>query len=255
MKRSIQRLLLALTILGMAPAAFAQDSQEPEQHIVPQDPKGFNESRLWAGVWTPNAHSNFWDDNFQKFDANPGRLRGLTFGGDLIHHIDSHNALMATFGFNTTSLREPARNMLDENGNPLEHHLKFDTWYLSAGYLLYPFGTEHPVVPYLGAGAGVYGGRVNSFRSSSTTTDCEENDDGDDVCSSDTEYTDSKRSSFLTFGYYAIAGVEIPLGPRIAILLDGRYTVAEAHLGGDFVDNNRLDLSGRQYAAGVAIHF
>lgn len=256
MKRSIPFLLLALTILGMAPAAFAQDSQAAGQHIVPVDPQGLNEVRLWAGLWQPDARSSFWDDNFQNFDANPSRLHGFAFGGDLIHHIDPHNALMATVGYNGTSIKEPARNVLDENGDPLEHHLKVDTWYITAGYLLYPFGTQHPVIPYLGVGAGVYGGSVNSFRSSSTTTDCEDDDDDDgQTCTTDTDYTDSTKSSFLTFGYYALAGLEIPVSSHVAITLDGRYTVAQAHLDGDFADNNRLDLSGGQYAAGVAIRF
>jgi opacity protein-like surface antigen len=254
MKRFIPCLLLTLTLLGVAPAAFAQDSQEAERHIILLEPRGFNEARLWLGLWKPDAYGNFWDDNFQNFDAGPSRLNGFAVGGDIIHHIDPHNALMATVGYNVTAVREPARNVLDENDDPLEHHLKVDTWYLTAGYLLYPFGMDHPVIPYLGAGAGVYGGSVNSFRSSSTTTDCE-GDDDDETCTTNTAYTDSTKSSFLTFGYYALAGLEIPVSPHVAITLDGRYTVAQAHLDGNFADNNRLDLSGRQYAAGVAIRF
>jgi opacity protein-like surface antigen len=145
---------------------------------------------------------------------------------------------------------------MDENGNPLEHHLKVDSWYITAGYLFYPFGTQHPVIPYLGVGAGVYGGNVNSFRSSSTTTDCEDNEDDDgQTCTTDTDYTDSVKSSFITFGYYALAGLEFPVSSHVGLTLDGRYTVAQGHLDGNFADNNRFDLSGGQYAAGVAIHF
>ncbi|HEX4496472.1 MAG TPA: hypothetical protein VIE43_12445 [Thermoanaerobaculia bacterium] len=260
MKRSIfflmPSLLLALTLFGTATATFAQDAQEPKSRMLPLAPQEFNEARLWLGLWTPDAHSNFWDDNFQNFDAGPGRLTGFALGVDVVHHIDSHNALMATVGYNAASVREPARDVLDENGDPLEHHLNVDTWYLTAGYLLYPFGVDHPVIPYLGAGAGVYGGSVNSFRSSTTTTDCEGDDDDDgQTCTTDTDYTDSTKSSFITFGYYALAGLEIPVTSHVAITLDGRYTVAQAHLDSGFADNNLLDLSGGQYAAGVAIRF
>jgi hypothetical protein len=47
----------------------------------------------------------------------------------------------------------------------------------------------------------------------------------------------------------------MPVTPHTALLLEGRYTVAHAHLGGDFADNRDLDLSGGQYTAGVAVHF
>jgi hypothetical protein len=249
MKRFIQSLLLALAILGTATAALAQDSQDPEQPIIPQDPSRFTEGRLWLGVSTLDARSNFWDDNFQNFRGSRSGLAGFIFGGDYIRHLDRHNALMLSTGFSFNSIKEPARRLLDENGNPLEHHLDLYTLSLTAGYLLYPAGTEHAVIPYLGAGAGVYAGTLRAYRNSFTTDDCDE----DGNCT--TIYTDKSESSFLTVGYFAVAGLEIPVSPHAALLLDGRYTVAHAHLGGDFADNRDLDLSGGQYTVGMAVHF
>jgi opacity protein-like surface antigen len=249
MKRSIQSLLLALAILGTATAARAQDSQDSKQPIIPQDPSRFIEGRLWIGESTLDARSNFWDDNFQNYRGSRGGLTGLASGGDYIRHLDRHNALMLSTGFSFTSINEPARHVLDEDGNPLEHHLTLDTFSLTAGYLFYPAGTEHAVIPYLGAGGGVYAGTLRSYRNSFTTDDCDE----DGNCT--TVYTDKSESSFLTVGYFAIAGLEVPVSSHLALLVDGRYTVAQAHLGGDFADNRNLDLSGGQYTAGVAVHF
>jgi opacity protein-like surface antigen len=251
MKLSIRCLLLVLAILGVAAAASAQDSQAPEQLMDYQNTGHFKESHIWIGQWLPNAHSDFWDDNFRNFDASRSRLDGFTFGADFIDHLDRHNALMVSSSFDWSSISEPARNVLDESGNPLEHHLDLATFSLTAGYLLYPAGTEGPVIPYLGAGAGLYGGQLRGYRSSFTTDDCDEEDN----CTTTTEFVDSNDSFFLTFGYFALAGLEVPVTAHSALLVEGRYTVAHANLGGDFESNSHLDLSGGQYTAGLAIRF
>lgn len=249
MKRFIQTLLPALAMLAIATAAVAQDAQDSEPPIIPQDPSRFIEGRMWLGASVPDAHGNFWDDNFQTYQASRGQLTGFAFGFDFIRHFDRHNALLLSAGFSLSSANEPARYVLDENGNPLEHHLDLDTLSLTAGYLFYPAGTEHRVIPYLGAGAGLYMGELRAYRSSFTTDDCDE----DGNCT--TEFVDKQDSFFLTVGGFAVAGLEVPVSSHAALLLDGRYTVAHAHLGGDFRDNRNLDLSGGQYVAGVAIHF
>lgn len=253
MKLQIRGLILTLAILGGATAALAQEAQEAEKPLVlrdAKDPSRFSESHAWLGLWAPSARSDFWDDNFKNFKASRGGVAGFAFGGDYIHHLDRHNALLLSSGFSLSTKSEPARNVTDESGNPLEHHLDFDLFTLAAGYVLYPAGTESPVIPYLGAGVGLYAGELRSYRSSFTTDDCDENGEN---CT--TAYTESKNSSFLTFGYFALAGLEVPVTPTMALLLDGRYTVAHAHLGGDFADNNHLDLSGLQVTAGVALRF
>lgn len=249
MKRLLQSLLSALAIFATATAAVAQDAQDSQPPIIPQDPCHFIEGRMWIGASMPDAHSNFWDDNFQNYQASRGQLTGFAFGFDSIRHFDRHDALMLSAGFALSSANEPARYVLDENGNPLEHHLDLDTFFLTAGYLFYPAGIEHRVIPYLGAGAGLYMGELRAYRSSFTTDDCDE----DGNCT--TEFVDKQDSFFLTVGAFAVAGLEVPVSPRVAILLDGRYTVAHANLGSDFRDNRSLDLSGGQYVAGVAIHF
>ena len=253
MKLQIRSLLLTLTLLGGATAALAQEAQDPEQPPVlrdAHDPSRFNESRLWLGVWAPSAKSDFWDDNFKNFKGSRGGLTGYAIGGDYVHHFDRHDALMLSAGLNESTINEPARDLFDESGNPVEHHLNLNFVSLSAGYVLFPAGTEDRVIPYLGAGIGLYVGHLQSYRSSYTTDDCDE--DGENCT---TGYNESNTSSFLTFGYFALAGLEVPVGAKAALTLEGRYTEAHAHLGGAFADNNHLDLSGLQVAAGMSFRF
>jgi opacity protein-like surface antigen len=246
MKPQLRCLLLVLALLGSAAAAFAQDSSSS---IVLRDPSRFNESHFFLGAWKPDARSDFWDDNFQNFKASRSDTTGFAFTGDVIHHFDRHSAILLSGGVDITSINEPARNVRDENGNPLEHHLNLNLFSLTAGYLFYPAGTESKVIPYLGAGGGFYGGELRGYRSSFTTDDCDE----DGNCT--TEFVDSESSTFLTVGGYALAGLEFPVRPNLALLLEGRYSFARANLGRRFGDHNDLDLSGAQYTAGVAFHF
>jgi opacity protein-like surface antigen len=249
MRLQIRSLLLALAILGIATAASAQDFQSLKNTVPSQDPAHFTEARMWVGQSTLKGRSDFWDDNFQNFDASRSKLGNPTFGFDFIDHFDRHNAFMLSLGLYLNTINEPARNVLDDSGNPLEHHLDLNTVSLTAGYLLYPAGTQHLLIPYLGAGAGLYAGDLNSYRSSFTTDDCDE----DGNCT--TEFTDSKTANFATFGYFALAGLEVPVSSHLALFAEGRYTVAHANLGGDFKDNSHLDLSGQQVAGGLAIRF
>jgi hypothetical protein len=204
---------------------------------------------MWIGASTPDAHSNFWDDNFQNYNASRSKLTGFAFGGDYIFHFDRHGALMLSAGFSGSSASEPARYLVDESGAPLEHHLDLYTLSLTAGYLFYPAGIEHRVIPYLGVGAGLYAGELSSYRNSYVSDDCDE----DGNCT--TVYNGSQDSFFFTLGYFAVAGLEVPVSPHTALLMDVRYTVAHAQLGGDFTGNRDLDLSGGQYTVGMAMHF
>ena len=244
MRLSIQSLLLTLAILGVASPAFAQDSQ--------QSPSRFKETHVWAGYSKLNGRSDFWDDNFQNFKASRSDLKGFALGGDYIKHLDLHNALMLSGGIDVTTISEPARNLFNHSGNPREHHLELGTLSLTAGYVLFPAGTQASVIPYLGAGAGLYAGTLRSYRRSFTTDDdCDE----DGNCTTTTHYIGSKDSAFLTFGYYVLAGLEVPVSSHSALLVEGRYTVARANLGGDFEDHTHLDLSGAQYTVGMAVRF
>ena len=108
MNMSIRSLMLALAILGIATMAFAQDSQAPESSAdlprVYQSPSRFSEGRIWLGASKLNGKSDFWNDNFQHFNAGRSDLDGLTFGGDFIKHFDLHNALMLSSSFDGHSI-------------------------------------------------------------------------------------------------------------------------------------------------------
>src|SRR6202035_5001689 len=164
--KATRGILLVLAVLMIA--AVPARAQDPEAQTNPADPREndrFGEIHLWIGQLAPDAKSNFWDDNFRNFTARRSRLDGPIFGGDYLYHLDRHNAVMLSSSLYINTISEPARNVQDENGNPLEHHLELAVGSLAASYVLYPAGSsDHAVIPYLGAGAGLYLGELQTFR-------------------------------------------------------------------------------------------
>ncbi len=236
---------LAALALSAAPA-LAQPPQPPccpDPYAAPpahRDNNQFVEFRLWAGGFRPTLGGDYWDNNFRNFTGNKSDFQDVIGGGDFIFHFDRINALMVSASFYSGSSTEAYRNFADQNNNPILHHTTLDISSGTAAYTLFPAGTHNAVIPYLGAGVGIYGWRLH--------------EGGDFIDMNSNIYSGGFGDSGTAFGYFFLAGLEVPVTRHLAILVDGRYTVAHANLGGDFNGFGRLDLSGGQVAGGVAFH-
>ncbi len=248
--RSVKlRILLGLVGLTVAVApALAQPYPAPPPpgpgpyyHRTGAGDK-FGEFRIWVGGFQPQAHGDFWDNNFANFTGSRNDLRDVIVGGDFIYHFDRLNAIMFSASYYSGSTNQAFRNFLDENNLPIRHNTDFDIGSGSVAYLLFPAGTHSPVIPYLGGGVGFYAWRLH--------------DAGDfiDFSNNDTIFGAADNDSGTAFGYFFVAGLEVPVTRYMALLVDGRYTVAHDTLGRDFSGFGRLDLSGGQLVGGLAFH-
>jgi opacity protein-like surface antigen len=202
----------------------------------------FGEFRVWVGGFQPDAHGDYWSNVFRDFTGSRSDFRDVIGGGDFIYHFDRYNAVMFSASFYSTSLTQSYRNFLDQNNNRIRHDTDFDIGSGSVAYLLFPAGTHTPVIPYLGAGVGVYSWRLREF--------------GDfiDFGNHNAIFTSRLSDDGTAFGYFFVAGLEIPMSRHVALLIDGRYTKSHDTLSGDFEGFGRLDLSGGQIAGGIAFH-
>jgi opacity protein-like surface antigen len=238
---------LAALVVSSAPA-WAQPPYPP-----PPGPPGayyhrgggsdrFGEFRLWVGGFRPDAHDQYWNDNFRDFSASRSDYQDVIGGGDFIYHFDRYNAVMFSASFYGTTNTISYRNFLDQNNQRIRHDHEFDIASGSVAYVLFPAGTHTPVIPYLGAGVGVYGWRLV--------------EDGDFIDFNDNNRIFSSRlhDSGAAFAYFFVAGIEVPVTRHVAFLIDGRYTKSHADLSGDFAGFGRLDLSGGQIVGGIAWH-
>jgi opacity protein-like surface antigen len=250
--RSTLRILLGLAaLLLMAAPLLAQYPPPPPPYPPPPPPPAyydhhpsdqFVEFRLWAGEFLPAFGGSYWNDNFRNFTASRSDFQDVIGGGDFIFHFDRYSALMISASFYNGATNEAYRGFADQNNNPIFHRTSIDISSGTAAYAFFPAGTHGPVIPYLGAGIGVYGWRLH------------ENGDFIDFTNNNQIFGARFAESGAAFGYFFLAGLEVPVTRHMAFLIDGRYTEAHANLGGDFNGFGRLDLSGGQVVGGLAFH-
>jgi opacity protein-like surface antigen len=254
-------LALTITAAGAVPVS-AQDSQD-SQPAAAGPPR--LELRTSYGTEMPDGRGGFWANNFQTFGAQRGELQGDAFNFDGIYHFNPHNALLVSLSVYDHTFDEPVRNQVDDAGNPIDHFLRLSTTAVGVGYLYYPWGTEHRVVPYVGGGLDV---TVGSLRAGDQSASVEDNGDGSDPsdpgdpsdpptgCAPATDAVGTNGSSSLAgLGYFLDAGLEFRVTPTVSFFADWRRDEVRANLGGDFRGQGSLDLSDQQVTAGLSLRF
>ena len=94
------------------------------------------------------------------------------------------------------------------------------------------------ISPYLGIGGGYYDWTLT--------------EDGEFIDFADLSiFADRFVDSGDTFGWFWVAGVEVPLGANWRVFAEGRWTDMDDDLSGDFEGLGTLDLGGRTIAFGA----
>ncbi|RMG45954.1 MAG: hypothetical protein D6718_06330 [Acidobacteria bacterium] len=226
--------MLAAPALAGGPRHFPRDRHRPR-------PAAESTFRLGLGLFTPDADSAFWDDTFSVFTGSPDSLEDVAIGADLLFPRSRWSAVLVSLEHQEGTARQAYRH--DPDGFDVWHDTELQVTPLTVGLLFYPAGREG-LVPYLGAGGGLYWWRYREA--------------GDFLILSDP----AKPIEFLAFesdgvtaGYYVLAGLDLPVGSGWSMFVEGRWQQADDALGGDFEGEGTIDLSGRSLRAGVAWRF
>ncbi len=244
MKSARVRFVLGLAglVVAAAPVLAQPYPPPPPPPYHRGDVDRFAEFRVWAGGFQPDAHGDYWDNKFRDFTGSRNDLRDVIGGGDFIFHIDRINAIMFSASYYSSTTTQAYRNFLDQNNNRIRHDTDYEIGAGTVAYVLFPAGTHTAVIPYLGAGVGVYGWRLR------------EAGDFIDFGNHNTIFSTENHDTGAAFGYFFVAGFEVPVTRHMALLIDGRYTKSHETLSGDFAGFGRLDLSGGQIVGGLAFH-
>ena len=200
--------------------------------------------RLRAGVFTPEGDAEYFTDAEQDFTGQVDDLEDFVGGIDYRYDFGGQVGFMVSGDFYEGTWDRAYRDFEDNFGNEIEHTATLEIDSLTAGVVVDLAPERSPVIPYVGAGGGVYAYRL------------EEAGDFIDFTDPDAPIFDAELvAEGTTFGYYFLAGLEVPVGPYFSLFGEARWDNAEDELGEDFDGFGDLDLSGRRVMGGVSWSF
>jgi len=233
MKSRLLQIALASSLCLVLVAPLAAQQRSPFSRD--------NAFRLLLGEFAPSGDSAYWDDKALDFTGDAGDFTDIVFVMDYLRYFNPQMALMFSSSWYEGSTDQSYLDYVDLAGLPIFHTTTLEIYSLTLG-LVYNFATrDAPVVPYLGAGGGLYSWRLS-----------EVGEFVDFFPPPPLIVRDSFVSDGSTLGYFALAGLDIPLGPAWSLLVEARGQWASDDLGQDFAGFGELDLSGYQYTLGFS---
>jgi hypothetical protein len=230
----VSAIIAAAALSGFGAAAEAQ----------PYARHASNEVRFRAGVFIPEGGKGYWDDSFEVFDGEQHDFLGGAFGFDYLHEIAPFLDIMLGSSFYYADHDLAYRDFEDEHGRSIIHTTRIQTSSFDAG-LVFRLAPRHaPIVPYIGGGGTVLWYEL-----------IEEGDFVDFDRHPPRIFTDHFHTQDIAYGWYALAGLEFPVGHGFAFFAEGRWQDAHASLGEDFSGFGNLDLTGAYVTFGGAWRF
>lgn len=194
--------------------------------------------RLHVGSFQPDGDSEYWDEKFTGFTGEIDDFENVAIGGDYIWSLNRHVGLQLSGNFYSGDSTQAYRGFVDNFGDRIRHDTTLEIASFTGGFVFSPFGPDAAVIPYAGVGGGVYSWSLE--------------EDGDFIAPNDDIFSASLKSDGLAFGYYGLVGLEVPISPRFSVFAEGRWTEADDELEGDLEGFGDIDLSGREFLAGIS---
>lgn len=233
MRKTLTYAVLLASMLGAAGAAEAQGRRQSGD---------FGSFRIRFGLSEPRCDSLYWDEKFADFTGSCSDFQDFVWGADFVLPTGRSTGIMFGSSYYRGRTTQGYIDWVDASGNDIRHTTTLWTWDLTAAFIArLGHGT---VVPYLGIG----GGFVNYT--------LEESGSFIDFSDPDLPIVSAwYRASGWTFEGFGLVGLDITVGYDWTFFVEGRYTVAEDDLSGDFSGFGTLDLGQNQVSAGFSWRF
>ncbi len=248
---------LALVMTGPLTVLTLTAAPAPAQAAGPPAPRE-SAVQLRLGIFMPAGDSDFWDDTGDVFTLDISDFDDFTAGFSYVHPSSNHVEIGVNFDLYGGNSSSVYRDFVDEDGFTIPHDTDLSLLPLTVDVRLIP-GGRYRVRPggryvlkpvfYIGAGLGVTFWEYEEEGFFLDFTDYPEDPP--------VVFYDRFVDDGAAFEVHALAGVEIPIGRRTNLLFEGRFSVSEDDLGGDFagLPATELDLSGTSIAGGLSFRF
>jgi hypothetical protein len=207
---------------------------------------------LRGGLAIASASSDLFAFTTNELTLNRRDFSGPLMGADVAFRMGERFDLELGAGYAGTTTPSEFRKFVDQQDRPINQSTTFRRVPLTASVKAYlvPRGRSigrfawipTRIAPYVGAGAGA------------TWYEFTQTGDFIDQTTS-AVFPDTFRSSGWTPSAQTMAGFELSLSPRFALVTDGRYSFARANLNNDFSGFKRIDLSGFATTLGLNVRF
>lgn len=214
----------------------------------------FERPRLTVSAHGGYARSNAGGDLFdfvqEQLTLRRSDFDGFVGGGSLVYHVTPRLGIEASGTYIGRRSDSEFRDWVDQDDVPITQRTLYERVPLTLGgrYYLVPPGRKvgsfawipSSVAPYIGAGAGAVWYR---FRQTGEFVDFV------DLAI----FFDEIESQGWTPAGQLSGGLELSLTPRLVLTTDGEYLWARTEPGRDFVDFERIDLSGFSGSLGISL--
>jgi opacity protein-like surface antigen len=195
---------------------------------------------------TPEGESDIFEQNRDELTFDVDELDGFggTFGYD--HFVGEFVNVGGSISFYEEDTTVSDREFEFPNGRPIFRDIRLRIVPLEANVRVLPMGRDLAVIPYIGAGAGIYFWEYEEF--------------GDFVIDRFTDPTVITGSAFsdgADFGFNVHGGVQFPISRSATITAEVKYSKVEGDLDEESFDPafEPIDLSNLTYSAGVSFWF
>jgi opacity protein-like surface antigen len=234
--KKVQILMALAGLLVLSMPALAQRGHG--RRYYPEREGAF---RLHLGAFQPEGDSEYWRDKEADFTGNIEDFENASFGLDYLLPLSDRLSLMFSGSVFEGDTTQSYRNFEDNFGDRIRHDTTLDIASGTVGLMLHLTGPDTAIQPYIGAGGGAFPWRL------------EEEGDFIDFGTANREIFSARlESEGVAFGYYWLAGLEAPISRRLSIFAEGRWTRVDDDLSDDFEGFGKLDLSGREFSAGLS---
>jgi opacity protein-like surface antigen len=197
--------------------------------------------RLHVGSFAPEGDSEYWDDKFEDFTGDIDDLENISLGADYLLSLNRNLGLLFSGNYYEGDQTQAYRDFVDNFGDDIRHDATLSIASFTGGLQFSFLGPDAPIIPYVGAGGGVY------------IWNLEENGDFIDFGTVNDEiFTASLESEGEAFGWYWQVGLEAPITHRMSVFAEGRWTRVDDELDGDLAPFGDIDLGGREFMAGIS---
>lgn len=200
--------------------------------------------RLQVGVLEPRGESSYWDDLSFDFTGDADSFDDALVGIEYTRYVSDRLGVVASASAFEGTSELAYRDFVDEFGNDIYHSTDLDMATFNLGLMLHLARRDSAIVPYVGAGGGLYSWRLTEY-----------GDFIDFSFATPEVFFDVFEEDGTTLGYYLQAGLEVPLARSLSVFAEGRWQRADDKLEGDFAGLGELDLSGRTLSAGLTWSF